>query len=414
MSVVGIIAEFNPLHNGHIDIMKHARTELHADYVVVVMSGDFTQRGTPAMISKYDRAKLAMLHGADLVIELPVIASTSSAEAFARSGIAHLSASGVVTHLLFGSENANMEMFRSAANLVANDSMDYHKLINQYVKEGNSYAVARQKALAQQRGHVQVPPDFLSKPNNILGVEYVKALSTDVYAIEPVCFPRMGTAHGSKTVSGQTASSSAVRNAMETNQSQSASPAVPDDVMKLLRFNAQFNTLVRSADISQLLHYKLISETNFSDYLDCNEDISNKINSMKSRFVEYENFCALLKSKDVAFARISRILTHIVLNIKQSDLDNLQMCNYAPYLRILGFSKKGTMLLTELKARAQVPFFLSPQDGMTRLNDMERQVLLKDVLASDIYRTMLTSKSGRAFPTEFTRKFELKDIVGEK
>ncbi len=411
MSVVGIIAEFNPLHNGHIGIINHARTELAADYVVIVMSGDFTQRGNPAMINKYDRAKLALRHGADLVIEMPVIASTSSAEAFAHAGIAHLSATGVVTHLLFGSENANMEMFRVAANLVSNDSMDYHKMINQFVKEGDSYAVARQKAIAhQQRGTVVLPADFLSKPNNILGVEYVKALATGIYAIEPICYPRMGSAHGQKSLQGSSSSGSAIRNALETNQSKEASPSVPDDVMKLLRFNAQFNTLVRSSDISQLLHYKLISETDFSEYLDSNSDISQKINNAKSRFVEFENFCTLLKSKDIAYTRISRVLTHIVLDIMQSDLFNLSECNYAPYLRILGFSKKGTGLLTEIKNNAQVPFFLSPQDGLNRLGEMERSILLKDVYASDIYRALLTNKSGRVFPTEFTRKFELKDI----
>ncbi|MBR1629478.1 MAG: nucleotidyltransferase family protein, partial [Lachnospiraceae bacterium] len=213
MSVVGIIAEFNPLHNGHIEIIDYARRELGADYIVIIMSGDFTQRGTPAMITKYDRAKLALLHGADLVFEMPVVASTSSAETFAKAGIAALSATGVVTHLVFGGEDANMDVFRVAANLVSNDSMDYHKMINQYVKEGDSYAVARQKAIAwQQRGNVTVPADFLSKPNNILGVEYVKVLSTGAFAIEPICYPRKSSAHGSNTG----ASGSAIRNAMET------------------------------------------------------------------------------------------------------------------------------------------------------------------------------------------------------
>ncbi|MBR1629416.1 MAG: nucleotidyltransferase family protein, partial [Lachnospiraceae bacterium] len=180
-------------------------------------------------------------------------------------------------------------------------------------------------------------------------------------------------------------------------------------VMKLLRFNAQFNTLIRSADVSGLLHYKLISESNFTDYVDCNEAISNKINNIKSRFVEFENFCALLKSRDLTYARISRVLTHILLDIKQYDLENLIECNYAPYLRVLGFTKKGTTLLADIKAKAQIPFFLSPQDGMPRLGEIERAVLAKDVHASDIFRTLLTSKSGRVFPTEYTRKFEIKD-----
>ncbi len=411
MSVVGIIAEFNPLHNGHIEILNHANTEMKADYVVVVMSGDFTQRGNPAMISKYDRAKLALRHGADLIIELPVIASTSSAETFALSGIAHLSATGAVSHLLFGCEDANMEMFRTAANLASSDSMDYHKTINSFVKQGDSYAVARQKAIQMQQKGVQLPSDFLSKPNNILGVEYVKALASDAYAMEPVCFPRTSSSHNSKQT-GSSASGSAIRNAMETNQAQAAQPSVPDDVMKLLRFNAQFKTLVRSSDVSMLLHYKLISSDDFTEYLDCTEDISNKINNMKDRFVEFENFCSLLKSKDLTYARISRVLIHIALNIKKTDLESLAMCNYAPYLRVLGFSKKGTLLLSHIKDHAQVPFFLSPQGGINQLNAIERTILEKDIYASDIYRALLTNKSGRVFPTEFTRKFELKDING--
>ncbi|MBR1635381.1 MAG: nucleotidyltransferase family protein [Lachnospiraceae bacterium] len=412
MSVIGVIAEFNPLHNGHIELLNHARTGLKAEYVVVVMSGDFTQRGNPAMISKYDRAKLALKHGADLIIELPVIASTSSAETFAKSGIAHLNATGIVTHLLFGCEDANMEMFRTAANLASSDSMDYHKTINAFVKQGDSYAVARQKAIQMQQKGVELPPDFLSKPNNILGVEYVKALASDVYDIEPVCYPRTSSAHDSKKLGGAAASGSAIRNAMETNQAQAAQPSIPDDVMKLLRFNAQFRTLLRSSDISQLLHYKLISSDDFSEYLDCNEDISNKINKMKDRFVEFENFCSLLKSKDLTYARISRVLLHIALGITAEDRDNLEFCNFAPYLRILGFSKAGTALLTHIKNSARVPFFLSPQGGMPQLNTVEQSILKKDVYASDVYRTLLTSKSGRVFPTEFTRKFELKDING--
>lgn len=410
MAVFGMIAEFNPLHNGHIEILNHARGQLHADYIVIVMSGDFTQRGNPAMINKYDRAKLALRHGADLVVEMPAIAATSSAESFAKCGIAHLSATGVVSHLIFGCEDANMEVFRTAANLASNDSMDYHKTINAFVKQGDSYPVARQKAIQLQQKGIEVPSDFLSKPNNVLGVEYVKELATGVHAIEPVCYPRKSSDHNSNSLKGDAASGSAIRGAMETNQADAAAHTVPDDVMKLLRFNAQFKTLIRSSDVSLLLHYKLLSENDFSHYLDCNEDISNKINNTKERFVEFENFCSLLKSRDLTYARISRVLTHILLDIQQTDLNNLASCNYAPYMRILGFSKNGTYLLSEIKKRTQVPFFLSPQSGMPQLSVMEKAILRKDVHVSDIYRSLLTNKSGRVFPTEFTRKFDIKDM----
>ena len=125
--------------------------------------------------------------------------------------------------------------------------------------------------------------------------------------------------------------------------------------------------------------------------------------------MEFENFCSLMKSRDITYTRISRVLLHIALDIKNEDRENLEMCNYSPYLRILGFSKKGTLLLKTVKERAQIPFFLSPQGGIGQLGEMEKAILDKDVHASDIYRALLTSKSGRVFPTEFTRKFELKD-----
>ena len=128
-----------------------------------------------------------------------------------------------------------MEMFRTAANLASNDSMDYHKTINNFVKQGDSYAVARQKAIQLQQKGVSVPSDFLTKPNNILGVEYVKALASDIYAIEPVCFPRFGEGHNSQALGGSTASGSAIRNAMDTNQAAAAQPSVPDDVMKIFK-----------------------------------------------------------------------------------------------------------------------------------------------------------------------------------
>ena len=411
MAVVGVIAEFNPLHNGHVELLNYAKNVLHASHTLVIMSGDFTQRGNPAMVSKYDRAKIALRHGADLVIEMPTVAATSSAGLFAACGISQLAATGVVGSLLFGSENADLNTFRVAANIAGSDTMDYHKQINEFVRQGDNYAVARQKAIAMQKQSNSIPPDFLSQPNNILGVEYVKVLAQGAYDIEPICVPRIGSEHNSTSIKGSTASGSAIRQAFDTNQSQNAQPTVPEDVMKLLRFNAQFKTLVRSSDMSMFLHYKLLTETDFSNYLDCNEDISNKINNMKNRFVEFENFCSLLKSKDLTHARISRILTHIVLGITEDDLGMLKACNYAPYLRILGFSGQGTSLLAEIKANAKAPFFLAPQDGMPQLNDTQKALLQRDVYASDLYRALLTNKSGRIFQTEYTRRFELKDIT---
>ena len=213
MKVAGIIAEYNPFHNGHAYHIEEVRKKTGADYIIAIMSGNFVQRGGPAIVDKYTRTKMALLGGADLVIELPVVAATASAETFARCGVAILNSIGVVTHLGFGCETDDLELLHALANLFVEEPKEYQELLSSYLKEGLSYPAARAKAageyfqkfvadtsITNRNSTHNVYADgiidntlnieaTLNNPNNILAIEYLKALKQINSTIKPCPSP---------------------------------------------------------------------------------------------------------------------------------------------------------------------------------------------------------------------------------
>ncbi len=405
MNITGIIAEFNPLHKGHIRLIDHAKKELDSAFVIVAMSGNYMQRGIPAMIDKYTRATHAVAHGADLVIELPVTGATQSAEGYARTGVLTLHATGLVNRLLFGSEHPNIAYFKEAADLADNDSMDFYKRINELVRTGMNYAAARELAM-QERGSHQFPSDFLSGSNNILGIEYVKAINAYHVPMEPFTFGREGGSYNSFELNASGISSAtAIRHAIHVGNAEETIDSLPADVVKDLRSAITNNEIDRTDDASAILHYALLKEHSFDRYADITEDLSNKIENNKSAFITFKGFADLLKSKDLTYTRISRCLMHILLGITDTDTNDLKTLSYAPYLHILGFNKRGTFLLKQMKESARTPFFASVNEvaGMTDMADPLRQrQLSRDLFADNIYRLLLTERTKKAHPTPFT------------
>lgn len=405
MNITGIIAEFNPLHKGHIRLIRHAKNNLDASFVVIAMSGNFMQRGIPALISKYERARHAIAHGADLVIELPVTGATLSAEGFARTGVMTLNATGLVNGLLFGSEHPNMDYFHEAAHLASSSSIDFYKRVNALVKTGMNYAVAREKALTEGNT-TNFPADFLSGSNNILGIEYVKTLQQYHLSITPYTIGRDGSIHNSRTLNDNGISSAtAIRHAIHIGNTEAATDSLPEDVILSLKQHIRDKEILLMDDISTVLHYALLNNEHFFDYADISEDLSNKIIKTRDCFTTLKQYAELLKTKDLTYTRICRGLLHILLQIKNEDVMDLKSADYAPYLRILDFSKRGAFLLKQMKESAKVPFFLSPNEAAGNLTPLQERLLARDIHASDIYRMLITAKTNRAYPTEYTRKF---------
>ena len=411
MKVVGIIAEYNPFHNGHYYQIEYARTVLKADAVIVVMSGNFVQRGEPALFDKYTRAHMALLNGADMVLEMPVIASTSSAELFAKCGINLLLSTGVVSDVIFGCEDESEQMFRGVARLLLEEPVRFKSTLDAELRSGESFAKARAKAILsawENEDERIVLSHFLSSPNNILGIEYTKAILASQKKIQIHPLGRIGVSHDDLKFDGSYASATFLRQTL-TNEGASEMDIfsfVPKNCLDDIKIALKDKQWIAPDDISLLLHHKLLSKKDFSHYLDCSKDMSHKIINAIDSFIDFTRFCDLLKTKNLNHSRIRRVLTHIYLGIKDTDKTALENCNFAPYLHILGFTKRGAGLLNTIKNNPdQVPLFTSPMEAKEVLNQDQKIILKRDLDAADDYRILLTYKTRKSYPTEFTRKF---------
>lgn len=369
MSITGIIAEFNPLHNGHKRLIDYARNVLHSDRIIVIMSGNFTQRGECTIIDKYTRADTAIACGADLVLQMPVCASTMNADDFAKCGVSILDSTKIVDNLLFGSETDDLNLLFDASK--------------------------------KSRDELLV---FSSKPNTILGIEYIRALELFHSSLKPIAINRIGSDYNSKSIKDETPSSTAIRNALLNSNPEVIKPFVPPATYSALCKCISDNTIVFSDDLSSLLHYKLLTIKKFDDYLLCNRNLSDKIIKYRDQFVSISSFIPLLKSKDIRYSRLSRMLAHILLDIKKEHINALKDCDYVPYLHILKASEKGKAMLKDIKTNSKAYVFASVNEVKDKLNEKESLLLDSDILADDIYRNILTTKTNKVFPTEYTRK----------
>ncbi|MBP9999929.1 MAG: nucleotidyltransferase family protein, partial [Clostridiales bacterium] len=289
MKVVGIVAEYNPFHNGHAYQINYIKETLHADYIAAVMSGDFVQRGTPALFSKQDRAKMALTCGVDLVLELPVRVSTSSAEGFASGAVELLHNLGCVDQICFGSECGTIEPFLNIASILVNEPEEYKAVLSACLRQGKSFPEARSLALREYLSDDSLD-EFLSAPNNILGIEYCKALLRLNSSIEPVTLTRSGhdyhdtelseNSHPSATAIRQIISTFASGDYTENELKSVLSGQVPsvllDHVLKLI----MENSYVPESDLDLLLHHKLLQavyENTLEDYLDISPALANRI-----------------------------------------------------------------------------------------------------------------------------------------
>lgn len=398
MKVAGIIAEYNPFHNGHKFHIDEVRRKTGADYVVVVMSGDFVQRGGPAIVDKRTRAKMALLSGADLVLELPVIAACASAETFARTGVGILNALGVVTHLGFGCETCDLDLLQSLAALFDTEPDDYKELLSSYMKQGLSFPSARAKAanayLKDVDGQIE---EVLNNPNNILGIEYIKALRQFDSKIIPCGILRQGNHYADEDLTGTLSSATAIRKELYRSSEEISShlwAQIPKDATLLLKEYFTDHVPIREDHFSQLLHYRLLGEKDrYEEYYDCKGDLSNRILNHLESYTSYSSFVDLLKTKNQTYTGISRALLHLLLGIKDTHYQDLADTGFAPYARVLGFRKASAGLLKALdKGTIPVITKLSQDEVLLSETDPVRARLLQlDISCSHIYNTAGTA-----------------------
>ena len=409
MKTVGLITEYNPFHNGHAYHIEKAKMLTGADRVIVVMSGDFVQRGAPAVMPKHLRAESALLSGASLIIELPVCFATGSAEYFAQGSISLLNQLGCIDSICFGSECGDLHLLKEIAQILADEPIEYQTALKQALKEGASFPAARQEALNIYSDKYS---EILASPNNILGIEYLKALAKIHSKMEPFTIKRIGAGYHDMDIDGQFSSATAIRSDIyqlaDVNSSSESIPLthiqtqVPSSCHELMKKNYQTRYPVKSDDFSLLLKAKLLSETadSLSHYLDMSPELANRILRLRNNYLSFEQFCDLLKTKELTRSRISRSFIHVLLGITNDWLTAMKAP--APYARILGFRRDHADLLGILKRTSDIPLITSP--ARTVLADTAYQMLELDIYASDLYESVITDLYGPPFHNELTKQ----------
>lgn len=404
MKIVGLITEYNPFHNGHLYHIEKAREISGADAVVVVMSGNFVQRGAPAIMPKHLRAEIALKSGASVVFELPVCYATGSAEFFAEGTVSLLHNLGCINSICFGSESGNIEILKHIAKILIDEPSEYRELLQTELKTGISFPHARQNALVRYLKNDDLNT-VLEQPNNILGIEYIKALLKRKSKMDVFTIKRKDSHYHSETLSENYSSASAIRKSLQNSDDFiQLKNQVPDACYQLLCNSFGTRYPVYANDFSLVLKYRLLSETkeSLAKYMDISEELANRIINRRNEFISFEQFCELLKTKEVTYARISRALMHVLLNIKSKDMLSYAENDHCLYGHLLGFRKDSASVLGEFKRNASVPIVTKLTQTDT-VSDIGLDMLKKDIFASDLYESIVTDKFQTEFINEYTQ-----------
>lgn len=379
MKATGIVVEHNPFHNGHAYHVEQARIATGADVVIAVMSGNFLQRGEPALVDKWTRAAMSLANGVDLVIELPYRYATASAKEFA-SGSIHLLSALQCESFVFGSEHGNIDAFHETRRLIHSDQITYQNQIQQSVREGKSYPQALQDAfLAVQPSLVEVPFVDLSQPNNILGYHYVEAANEHNSLIQPVTIQRIGAGYHEFIEQGQSiASATGIRHALfESKEIHTTVDFMPRETSQLLeKWFDEYSQFASWSQFWPTLRYSILSKSanQLREIAEVTEGIEHAILKHAKSSTSYEEFMGKLKSKRYTWTRLQRMLAHIYTGFQEVDRSS----QLPDAIRLIGMTTNGQLYLNQVKKQLNIPL-------VSRVASTKSSFIMQDLRASDVY-----------------------------
>ena len=353
MKVSGVICEYDPFHNGHKYLLEKIKAD-GAECTIVCMSGNFTQRGEPALIDKYTRTKAALLNGADIVIELPVIFACSGAERFAYGGVSILDSTGICSRLYFGSEAGNISLLEKAADAVISDEVSEKMVV--YLSTGKSFALSRELTVRDIYGKETAA--VLREPNNILGIEYIKAIRKINSSMKACTFTRTGSAHNSDSISGNIISASKIRELIINGHD--ISKYVPENTLPLIFENESHVPECRRIEkLETAILYKLRTMTvgELAELPDISEGLENRLYSSIRAGCTLEDILSGVKSKRYAMSRLRRIIMHSLLGISANDMKLPPQ-----YIKVLGFNERGLEAIKAMKKASSLPLVMKYAD----------------------------------------------------
>lgn len=404
MSVLGLITEYNPFHNGHLYHLNESKKVTNADYSVCIMSGNFIQRGEPALIDKWVRAKMAIKAGIDLVIELPVTYSIQSAELFAFGAIKLLDSLGIVDGVCFGSEAGNVEVLDRISSILIEEPENYKILLKQNLNTGLPFPQARANALIKVlNGDLK---DILNSSNNILGIEYLKALKRLNSSIKPYTIKRVKNEYNSTIISDNIASATSIRRKLiETGDVGTVKDNIPDTTFdRLLMEFSQGKGPVFSHHFDNLIIsiIRKMPLEKIRDIFDVNEGLENRIKKASMKVSTIEDLVKSIKTKRYTQTRIQRILFHALLGIEKKNYEEFSSHGGPQYIRILGFNENGKKLLNIAKKKASLPIITKVANHTNTVNPILNKMLQYDITATNLYTLTYANPEFRIGDLDFT------------
>ncbi len=383
MKVLAVICEYNPFHNGHAYQLAKQKEELGCDVVVCLMSGSFVQRGEPAIFDKWSRCEMALHSGCDLVLELPVLYSLKSAEGFARGAVALLSKLGIEGYLGFGSESGDLPSLTQASQLM--QSSAFQAKVKEMLTTGISYPKACADALSALSGD---PFDLQESPNDILGIEYIKALEAETSLLKPAVIKRTGSSHDSLTPVNGYMSASGIRSAIQNGRD--ASEFMPQKAYEIVAREIKAGRgPVLPESLTTLLCYAVTLHNRewLAGISGMSEGLEKRIMDAVSSRRSFEEIVLSAKTKRYPQTRIQRVMMNILLSIRKDD-----EVLYPSYARVLGFGAKGAEVLRQMQESSDIPIITKTADAILSTEESKRLFEL-DILATDIYSLLYPQKS---------------------
>ena len=409
--ILGIVAEYNPFHSGHLYQINKAKSICAADYVVVIMSGHFTQRGEAAIYDPYLRTEMALKAGVDAVYEMPASFSTASAADFAFYAVTFLTLLNV-DYISFGVEDATLDELENLADILLNESKGFKNLIKEKLSKGYTYPLARKEAFLNELKNFRNFDEtriksLLSTPNNILGLEYIYTIKKIGSHLRPVLIKRKGSDYHDKGIAynKEHSSATALRKylSLHSELKELESSLMPSSIEIIKKSKPLFADDFRGS-ISRKLYDLWYNDIDLSIYSDISPSLSDRIYKLNKNYSDYETMVASIKSKDYTFTRISRALCHILLNIKRSDTDIYK--NNIKYSKLLGFRRSSGHLLKLIKTRSKLINITKPADAKDILRDEKEtyRLFMSEVYASYIYNSVYYDKYKTELKNSYSRE----------
>lgn len=387
-NVLGIISEYNPFHNGHLYHLETSKEITNSKYTICIMNGNFTQRGNTSVIDKWSKAEMAILNGIDLVIELPTIYGISSAENFAEGAIKILNSLNIVNSVSFGSELGDITILDTFAKILHEQPKEYCTMLNHELNLGLSFPKARENALLMYLNDIRKYANILSDSNNILAIEYLKALRKYKSNIQPITIKRKAVNYNSNEKINNIASATGIRRLINDNKFDGIIDVMPNNSYRILKDKISRGEIV--PDISKfekeiIYNIRKMSLESIRNLPDVSEGLENSLKTAANSCNNINDLLSMVKSKRYTLSRLQRILLYVLLDISKKDMQDSYKAQ--PYIRVLGFNESGQNLLSTIaNSNPSLPIITSVKKfTQTNNNKILKRMLDIDIFATNIY-----------------------------